>query len=108
MFLDAMCELKRVLIMAAKVSLVSVTQSPGGLAVGTFDLKRDGLQDERFKQHFPGNASAAEIGKALVERCYQIMASETVPAVSLIESMFAAGPRVIADPNAPPAEAAAA
>ena len=94
--------------MAAKLSLVSVTQSPGGLAVGTFDLQREGLQDVRFKHSVSGNATSAEIGKALVERAYQIMATETVPAVGLIEAMFAAGPRVINDPIPPAADAAAA
>lgn len=89
--------------MASKINLVSVHQSADGQAVGTFDLQRDDLQDVRFQQSFPGNADAGAIGKMIVDRCYAIISAETVPAVGIIESMFARGSRDLPAPAPAPA-----
>lgn len=88
--------------MAGKINLVSVTQTADGQALATFDYQRDGLQDIRFQQAFPGNAGQAEIGKILIDKCFAIVAAEPVPAVGLVQQMFAGGPRQVPEPTASP------
>lgn len=88
--------------MAGKLSLISAEQTEDGQVRGTFKYSRDGLPSLTFPQVIPGQATQQEVGKILLDRVGQIVLNEPVPALGVVNEMFAAGARAI--PDAPPAE----
>lgn len=93
--------------MAGKLRLLECSQTADGQALGTFVYEREGMISQQFQQLIPGDAGQADIGKILFGRVAQILAAEPVPAVALVKSMFAGGPRAVANPVPAPEQSPA-
>ncbi len=86
--------------MDGKLSLVIAEQTADGQVLGTFDYERPDLETLRFQEKIPGNSTAGEVTTLLLQRVGIIAAAEPVPALAIVNKLFADGPRTISVPPA--------